>query len=439
MIKKSILILFIILMLNLVSIVSAVDISLTKSEYHSGETLQAEISGNFVDTLKLENIGIYREGSVHKSPAESGILKSESKYLFYAILPELEGKYSLKIENTRYKMGNVETQEPLIKNFSIKQSNSSYLSFSPGYILASKDFQVRIKAYNKEQEVNVEFSPSNFKQSFNLAYGEEKTVYISISGIENTTKSNVKINSYTIPTTINPPAIIDEDTTKARPTRPIEDFLEVTPKKINATIIPESDYYFKLKLTNNEGIEVDLNLSTSDKEIKVKPEKIENFWGEEEVTVTVNSKKGLEGTITISYEDESIEIPISIYITKNQSKVDYNTVPLNKEKTCKSMNGQICNSTRKEICNGTVTYDSLNQPCCTGRCITKQSSSYSWIWGLLVLALIGVGLWFLYKKSKEDKSSKKPREIINKRAEDYQKRMNPEPERMEVRKGLTKS
>ena len=129
--------------ISLISFVSAVDITLSKDSYYPGETLQAEISGDFATNLNLDYIGIYSNKSIHKLPAQSGIEKNNYDYFFYAVLPETPGDYSLKIENIKYTEGTSQTSNPLIKSFSIITTNESYLSLNPGVIAAPVIFLLK--------------------------------------------------------------------------------------------------------------------------------------------------------------------------------------------------------------------------------------------------------------------------------------------------------
>lgn len=62
--KKSISLLFVLLLV--IPAISAVDIKLSKASYQPQETLQAEITGNFV-SLANENILIYEQNTPRSS------------------------------------------------------------------------------------------------------------------------------------------------------------------------------------------------------------------------------------------------------------------------------------------------------------------------------------------------------------------------------------
>ena len=191
--------LFILLFLVSISFAYAqVDITLSKSSYYAMETLQAEIQGGFIGNLLEQNINIYGENGVHASPSESGLIKIDEKYLYYATLPEIEGKYTLKIENTEYYQGTKQISDTIIKDFEITSTNSSYLSVKPGFIYtASNDnLEIFLQAFNANQQVTVSFPEAGFSQTFTLGYNSKKHIYIPITNISETVKSKISINSY---------------------------------------------------------------------------------------------------------------------------------------------------------------------------------------------------------------------------------------------------
>jgi len=418
--------------------ISAIDISLTKTSYYPGETLQAEISGSFIDNLIENNIGIYKSDSVHKIPAESGMVKDGNKYLFYAVLPELEsaGDYYLKIDNTRYYLNNIQTSNPLISNFTIVNTNESYLSFNPGFISATNDFSVKIKAYNQEQTVNVEFPETGFTESFNLGNLEEKIVYFSIAELNSSVKSTIKINSYNVQALIYKK--LQQTSDSAEITRPIDEIIEIIPDEINATILPNLDYYFKITIYNNlfETISP-IEVSTSGSQIKASTSSIE-LSDRKDITLTINSANSFNGKVTLKYKNSSISIPLRIIITKSQNDVAYTTIPTNELNTCSERGGEICNSDSGERCTGgseTFTSDGI---CCNGTCVVSSSSS-GWIWGLVLLILVGVAGYFIYKKQKQTPGKEKLSSVFQKKTDQYKQRISPAPPGVEVRKSISKN
>jgi hypothetical protein len=430
--KKSIISLLIIVIA--LSFISAVDLDV-KSSYNPGETMQLEIPDIFIDNLKLDNIGIYSENSVHKSPVESGLIKTERNSLYYAILPENTGNYTFKIENMKYWVGSVETSETIIKNFTIIGTNSSYLSFSPGYLEVSNDFSIKIKAYTP-QDISVIFSPSNFEQNLYLSAGETKTVYISIKNITNLTKSEVKINSYSLPITIHPKQKIN-NTNRTIEITELSDILEVNPDKIEITLLPKVDYYYELKLRNFLGEKIeDLTLSVSDPELKLSSYNLSEIEERETINLTINSQRELDAWVNITYKNFSLFVPVLIKIAKNQAQVDSNTPYINEEKTCIQLGGVKCNSDNKEKCSGSETYASDGW-CCTAQC-ESSSSSGGWIIGIIILAIVGAAIFFLYTKSKQGVGIEKIQEMFNKRTSTYKERMKSEIPSEETRGKLSK-
>ncbi len=413
--------------------ISAVTINLVKSEYYSGETLQAEISGGFVDSLLDSNIGIYKEGAVHKSPTgDSGIVKDETKYYYYALLPQEPGKYSLRIENTKHYENNNATTATIEKNFTITETNSSYLSFSPGYIKTTTDFKIIVKSYNEEQNIKVEFPLKDFEQNFSLGYGFSKNIYLSISGLTGVSRDSIKINSYTLPVIVvmndssstNDSSIIDRYN--------LSDIIEVDPRGLNILLPKNKENIFPIDIRNTRQEFYNIELTTSDKELKIEPEEIIGFNGTQRINLTISSNRSFNGYIKISHGDNSLRIPINLEVSDNASAFNSTPVEVNPSKTCSDLGGKICNYESGEECDK-ITYDANNKACCLSGCMGKKTS-YGWLWGLLLLIVLGVGVWYFLKKAKKSPDEKS---TLTKRVEDYKKRMDLD-ENLEVRKGLVK-
>jgi len=409
----------------------AVDITLEKSNYYLGETLQAEIAGNFIDNIQNENIGIYLEGNVHSTPVISNLVKNNGKYMYYAVLPENIGKYYVMISGVRYKEGSVEKDSDIIKNFTITDTNSSYLSFNPGFIYTSTDFEITIKAYNDEQKVDVSFPAINFKQSFDLGYGMEKTLEFPIDSIKTLTESKITINGYELKAIVAPKQVYIEPTNNSLDD--LKSLIAIDPLVINGTLLENIEYNFELFIVNKQEESIALTAKSSNAQANIT---IDNFILRDEyiLNLVITPKSSFNGNITLSSSEGTLIIPITIKTTKNEESVNISVTPTNRPETCAEFQGKKCNSASGETCSGIIKYAS-DGSCCIGTCVSK-SSSKGWILGLLILVILGVVGYLFYKKSNNPAMQQKFSQLFKKKAENYEKRINPKP--TEVRGNLTK-
>ena len=415
---------------------SAVDINIKKSAYYSGETLQAEIAGNFVNNLNVENIGIYFGNNVHKTPVEQGMIKYNNKYRYYAVLPMQAGTYSLRIENEKHIEGGVQTENAVEKNFTISQTNNSYLSISPGYIYASGNFEIIVRAYNNYQDVNIDFSPTKFKKSFNIGYDETKFVDIDVGSIKEITEASIKVNSYDIPVIISPKinnTIIN--TNESGSNVDLTEDIALDTREINGSVMKNVPYNFNFLIVNKEQQYMEINVTTSSDVIKVNHASF-GFDYEQIINVTIKISSEINEKITLASGRSKLDIPVKLKVVNNISQVNISTPSTNTQKTCSQEGGSLCDAfSGKNTCEGISKY-AADGECCIGIC-SKPSSSKAWIWGIVIIIVLGVGVYFIYQKYKKDSgSAEKISRILKKKTEDYEKRMNPEPK--EVSKSLAR-
>lgn len=418
------------------SFISAIDMDLSKDEFYPGETLQLEIPNVFINNLQLSNIGIYEGDAVHKTPSEAGLVKPEKKYLYYAVLPEKPGNYSIKIEDIKYYEGSVQTDKTIVKNFTIIGTNESYLSFDPGYVYTGEDFTVVIKAYNGYQDVSVDFPSTGINDNFeDLGYGETKTLFFSIDSLKSITKDTISINSYSIPVVITP-KIKSNTTTSTEENYTLNQIVISDTREINATLLSGVDYYYRITIVNKNKTINSLVITSSNPEIKVSPDLIGTLSGEKTLNITINSKKSLRGYINISKGDNYMKIPINIEVTEDKKEVESNVDNLNQAQPCSVFGGKICDTSNKEFCKGSETQAS-DGLCCIGQC-TVKSASTGLIIGILIILILSALVWFLYQKSKEQSpAGEKLRQIFQKRTSNYEQRIASKPP-VEVRKSLSK-
>ena len=427
--KKLVIVLFLVFLF--IQIVSAVEIQLNKEDYFPGETLQAEIYGNFIDGLSIKNIYFYREKNI---PVLYNILKTKDKYLLYAILPIKEGSYSIKIKNARYATETGSSIQEIEKQFTITPSNETLLTVNPGFIVARDDFSVTAKA-NKNKEIEAEFEATGQKQSISLIENIEKKISFSIAGITNYTESNIKIENYNIPVFIFPeksPGQIIEETGSFR----------FNPLEIKATILKNQDFSFKVSILNLGDINIEninfehdlddnLNVESSTESVALLEARGEQF-----VNLTFSSKKqkNYVGKIIAKSESQNVtaELAVNIDVTENKSEITYEIPGYTTSKDCSQI-GQICNA--DENCDGS--YEPTEEGyCCIGTC-NKESDGggSSWILGLLIILLVIGGLILLYYFMK--KKQVKPEDFLKKREKKFEERMQPS-EGKEVRGNLSR-
>jgi len=390
--KKLVLVL---LVLQLISIVSAVEINLSKESYAPFETLQAEIYGNFIDGLKVENIHFYRERNI---PLIYDILKLGNKYLLYALLPSTEGNYTLKIKDIRYETPSGVSTEDIIKEFNVKSTNETPLTINPGFIVTRDDFYIKIEA-NKNTEIEAEFLGE--KQTLSLVQNKEKKVYFSVSEINNYTETNIKINNYNIPVFVFPETSSDiKETSKFR----------FNPSEIETIISKEDSYSFKVSLINlgNKNItDITLSSNISDLVVGITPDFISELEaeGREFINLTISSEEAADfsGKIIASSENLSAELQVDIKIVENKSDIIYNgdhTPGYTEDETCEDLGGKICSAEEKCNIPLELTQDGY---CCKGECIVEEEGDTSWIYGVIIMIAVLAGLIFLsfYMKKRQ--------------------------------------
>jgi len=423
--KKERLLFIGLLIFLLIPSVLAAEIKLSKEIYSPSETLQAEIYGNFIDGLDVENIFFYRERNI---PVDYDILTTKDKYLLYALLPAKEGNYTLKIKNARYETDSGATASEITKEFSIQAGNQTYLSINPAFMVTREDFYIEAEA-NTNLETEAEFLGQ--KHPLSLLQDKEKKIYFSVEGIENYTETNINILDYTIPVFIFPKTIqilLIREANKFR----------FNPLEIKATILEDENYFFKASLINlnRENVtNIELSSDSEDLEIEIVPVSIPKLEAGEKqfvnITLTARKKGTFSGNILATSDDLSAELKLDIEVTENKSATSYTGLSYTEEQSCSEI-GQICSVT--EICDGASVF-TRDGYCCQGECIVEKESK-TWIYGIIIIVVVVIALiiFSIFMKKKQ----KKTMNILTERGKKYQQRMSGESGK-EVRGSLAKT
>lgn len=398
----------------MIELTLSIEITLSKDTYSPLETLQAEITGNFV-TLSNENINIYEEGVPRAIPVISDLTKQDEKYFYYATLPNKEGNYTFVIENTAYLSQGEEKTEPIIKNFIIKKTNLTSLSVIPGFVFTNKDFSIKITSPFKDQKIVATLEATNQSRILNLIESEEKTIDFSIANL-NPGRTNIRTGSYIIPVFIYKEV-----------SPPDQQKLIFSPSEIIATVTPGEDYFFKIFIENFGEVNLTNIKLSNNLNAVIKPDTLDLRRGERKIinlTIPIpeKAKNNISGKITVTYNGKSENLIIFFNITNNQSQVNLNGTTIAPDLSCTGK-GKIC--VYPEKCSSQTT-ESLEGPCCLGDCVEKAPpADYSWIFGVILLALLAFLAYFLVKRARQKQKIKTTDEILDEKSKRFNNRMNP--------------
>jgi len=408
-----------IFLLLLTPLISAIEFEM-EDEFSQGETLMAKVSGNFLLPLQEENVVFYR-GHV-KIPVDYGIKKIDEEYYIYAVLFGKEPtNYSLILENIRYLKGGEVSEEDAVKNFIITNQTADF-SINPGFASES-EFSIEVQnLQDSDITINVKTKGDSevietYVEEVTLKSGEKEKLEFLFESSEPAFRiielSTVNL-LYEIPVVI-PATIQEEATLKFEPSDLV--FSTSTDEEITRTI-----FLYNLREEDLTNITLDLsssllpyvNLSqTSIAQIDANSNvQIElTFFSEEEFELEGHIKATCEGEI--SYSEITAKF-LEDYVVSELDSYEYTT------KTCAEMNYPICGS--NEECNGDIIYAKDNV-CCIGVCKEKAKAPIGRIIAIiLIIALIGGGIWFYKTKYKKAKKPINLLDIARGKKPDYPKK-----------------
>lgn len=416
--KKSVLLLIPIIILFLLSPILAIEITFSKESYQPQELFQATITGNFI-SLTSDNVQIFKDPKTHEEPVIKALTRQNNIYYFYAILPNQPGNFTFRIKDTEYlERGKIKT-EPIILDLPIILKNTSDLSINPGFVIPNKDFSIKVKSLIGNTDLTATFEATGESKIISLIEQVEETLKFSLPKLP-PQQSKIIINDYEIPVFL---------IKKINETRELN--IEFIPYIIEGTVIIENDYSFKV-LVKNSGSEnlTDIRLS-SDLNAIFQPNVIELLQPQEVVLINLTisvekiDEEKLFGEIIAESSNNSYFLPVVFDITKNETEVEI--IDVIEPSTglgalsCSQL-GNIC--TGNQFCTGD-TVESLEGPCCIGQCSEQESSSSTYIGIILLIVLIliiGYVIWKVRKKRK----LKSPEDILKEKSGKYKKRMEGE-------------
>ncbi|MEX0920176.1 MAG: hypothetical protein WDZ69_01170 [Candidatus Pacearchaeota archaeon] len=391
-------------------------------EFDQGETLIAEISGNFIDQITHDNVHFFED---HVGiPMIHDVKKIEESFFIYAQLKDKSaGNYSFVISDVRYMLGAETTDEDIVVPFKITENTADFY-VSPGFITTRDDFDLEFQNL-KSDRITISIEHSDLLESQNsleLISGEIEEI-----NFQRTEKSQdseyhfEKITlssgdtSYEVPVLLEPfDGAVDEEQETEDPEETEEklDF-RFEPNSANVSIATESDSKRIIYLLNTgEDLIENISISVSpslDDYVNVSPSEI--------LMLSEGSRQKIEISIISGEDEESLEGKINALSKNLTTSFTFNLdfvidfIPEDEEEnetgteiitTCEQLGGNICGS--GESCTGETT-SAKDGTCCLepAICEEDEESNTGRIvgWSIVIVVIILLAWFFLkYKKAR---------------------------------------
>jgi len=413
--KKELTILFFLLIIP--SLISAVEIKFSQDSFQPSETLQAQITGNFV-TLSIDNIDIFTGNKVHPEPVIKDLIKFNNIYYFYAILPKNEANYSLQINDALYTEKGELTNQPIILDLPVYYTNRSFLTINPGFIIVDDDSSISltVESITSAQTINATF----------LATGESYTKFVPESTKETFSftvpqlppgQSTIIINQYQVPVFLIKKGMVREDIA-----------LEFIPYEIKDTF---SKKYVAQVILKNAGTKnlTNIELSTT-LPAKISPLVIELLEVNHIQIINVSfsfpqDNMTVDGAVIATINNQSFSMPVFLSpAIKNNPQNNISQQPIGGGMFSCSQLGVRCTESNAQCSGDTI--ESLEGPCCVGDCVPIETSNTKNIIGIiLIILLILIVLFIIYKVIKKRKE-KDVDDILEEKSERIKKRLKGE-------------
>jgi hypothetical protein len=407
--KRDFILGFLFLIFLILPVISAVQIDM-KSNFSQGETLLAQVSGNFQDQIQQQNVFLY-QGHVRISFIPY-VQKIQDKFYIYGQLSgKSSGNYSLVISGVNYIQSGKSYNNDIVENFTIGNSMADF-SINSGFLQSSGNFSIDATSLADNTITINSFIKNSTTQSSGLfglfggisqegaktqiSPGQTKSVYFSASNSYNNQLVYAVLEtgntSYEVPIFISGSGI-----NETIPQNQIS--LEFQPSHREITIATNSTTFIYLYLNNSGEINLNnISLSVSD---NLKPYVFIsnsgiNLDSNSTVRITANISSGsnaniTDGIITATYQNETSEFTLSLNFSKTYVPTANGTSLF---QTCAELGGQFCSA--GQTCSA-PTKNAENGPCCVGTCQTPNNSGKIIGWVLVAIIVLLVIVFFVWR------------------------------------------
>jgi hypothetical protein len=409
---------------------------LKQEKFQPGETLIGEIkveSGEFASSIQESSIK-FSEGR-RDAFFDYEIFPFNNSYFLYVYLSR-EGNFTISIQNILYK-----DAEGILKSHAIEKylevkiskientTNTNILSIRPGVVFTSKINPEIILENKGNKAFNITFGideiskKSGAKELYPL---RPEKIILNISKAF----SNFIIHSYSdfyvpiINLNLNQINVFEENISNKTNLKAGHLSFKIYAQKGKEE--KETLELFNFENNTISSLKIKKELSI----IKISDYKSQIIGGGSQVinfSFISNSQGYFQDNLTITFEENNLKgeiiIPIEIYILSENSSIENISINSNSQ-TCAQKGGIKCGGK----CSGNFDIAS-DGPCCIGGDCSpadtkdEEGSSSSWLIGILIIAVVGIGGFILYKKVKS--TNPKPADVlISDQAHSFEKRVS---------------
>jgi len=376
-----------------------IEFNVTSENLQAGETLFAKISGVGNNSKLLDSSVSFLEGRKKVFFEYDSILVNDSHYI-YAYTTR-EGNFTLKIENFLYDDNGVIASKDFSEDFEVKNvvlnetnvTGTKILSIRPGFLTMGEELTLENKGsldLNVEVGGNKTLIKSGGKTSLKSLNGEEN-YFLGIKTYKDFDVLVVKIRDLENFTNFSVPAYN---------LRPVVSYFI---RKVNSNV--RENISFEFENTGTKPLEIynvssDIEYLDFESSLEIGPKSKEVIGGE----IFADGRGILNGSVTFEYVSDgkrgSLVVPAELYVLeKGENKSN-----LREEltKTCSEIEGTLCE--KGLICNGEQVITSEKKYCCLAKCVevkgSEKKSSNVWIYGVLIIVVLGIVGYLMYKKQK---------------------------------------
>jgi hypothetical protein len=384
--------------LSLLGSVDAISVGIEDS-YELGESVMAEISGNILEPITMEDVKFMR-GHI-EVPFDYGVEKLGERYFLWAVSPENVNNYTLVVKVSTTVEGQVQETE-FMKNFSVLGNLSDY-SVRPGAFSVRNDFEITVKLNEDfDKTINVDFPA---EREVVLKPGLNK-IGFSVEGVEPGFRS-INVGKYNVPVHIVSEEVYEEEEIEVS-----EGALRFKPLLIEGTLLKGEGQDYAVSLVNLEETEINNVIIEYDTELfSLSQDFVATLGPEEELEINVTLKPGMEEeideTISVFYGSFSATLLVKINFTEKAEDVSEPYVKPEAGKVerydryCLDLNGRIC--TANEVCSGEEVI-ALDGRCCTAACRVEEEAGIGLYVGIVIIVVVLIVVVVIYLKYKKVKA-----------------------------------